>query len=428
MVTLRPIVDTQASLPTSANASNPRTLRQQNARLVLAQIRRHKTLTRSDLTRATGLAKSTIKEITDQLVTSAIIEEVRDVRLDGRVGRPASSLRISPSSGYVVGVDIGAEKVLAGVAGLDGHLIALERKVTHDIRGKAAILEATRDSVRSAMSRAGADPARVLVTLVGTPGVISPQTRRVTLAPQILGWDGTDLYEELALPVAGRIEVKRQADLSALAELATGAAREVTNLLYVHVGIGVGGALVIGGHLYGGNDGAAGEIGYLPIGFGETPPAVSGFGTFEWAAGGSAFARAGSKAALGAAGARLRELAGGDPDNVTAVSIFAAAAEGDRAGLMIATQMADRLATGIAAAVCVVNPELTVISGGISLAGNLLLEMVSERISQIVSVMPRLALSSLGEESVVLGAIQYGIDLALEQVLYDAPKGSGGAT
>lgn len=425
-MTLGPIVDTQASLPTSANASNPRTLRQQNARLVLAEIRRHKTLTRSDLTRATGLAKSTIKEITDQLVASAFIEEVRDVRLDGRVGRPASSLRISPSSGYVVGIDIGAEKILAGVAGLDGHLMALERKATHDIRGKSAILKTTRDSVRRATARAGAEPARVLVTLVGTPGVISPQTRRVTLAPQILGWDGTDPYQELELPVAGRIEVRRQADLSALAELAFGAARGVSNLLYVHVGIGVGGALVIGGHLYGGNDGAAGEIGYMPIEFGETPPAGSGFGTFEWAAGGSAFARVGSKAALGAAGARLRELAGGDPDNVTAVTIFAAAAEGDRAGLMIARQMANRLAAGIAAAVCVVNPELTVISGGISLAGKLLLEMVSERISQIVPVMPKLALSSLGEESVALGAIQYGIDLALEQVLYDAPKGSGG--
>jgi glucokinase len=400
--------------------STPRSLRLQNERLVLTEIRRHKTVTRSDLAKATGLAKSTIKQITDELMASGFIEEVRAANVEGRIGRPAASLRISRTAGYVLGVDIGADKILVGIAGLDGRLLQLDRTATHDVHGRAAILEATRETVAKTLRASGAQPESVVVTTVGTPGVIHPQTGLVSLAPQIAGWDGIDLREELHLPVTGRVDVNRQADLSALAEMALGTAQHVKNLLYVHLGIGVGAALVINGRLYGGTDGAAGEIGYLPLGFGEVPEDGSGFGTFEWAAGGSAFARVGRDAAGSPSGRRLRELAGGDLDNVSAAAVFAAAAEGDPEGVKIATQMAERLATGIAAAICVVNPELTVISGGISLAGETLLEMVHPRVSQIVPVMPKLALSPLGEESVVLGAIHHGADVAFDHLLLHA--------
>jgi glucokinase len=387
---------------------------------VLNEIRRHGTLTRRELAKATGLAKSTIKEITDELVTSGFVEEVRDVNLDGRVGRPASSLRVSRASGRVVGVDIGADKILVGVARLDGHVISLERTVTHDLRGKAAILRATRGTVDKALKSSGANGALVLATVVGTPGVIDPRTGRVSLAPQIVGWEGIDLRGELELPLQGDIVIRRQADLSALAEVAMGAGRHVRNLLYVHIGIGIGGALVINSDLYGGNDGAAGEIGYLPLGFGDAPPPGSGFGTFEWSAGGSAFARAGSDAARGPSGKRLRELAGGDLAQVTAAAVFAAAAEGDPQGLAVATQMAGRLASGIAAAICVVNPEVAVISGGISLAGKMLLEMIRPRVSEIVPVMPKLVISSLGDESVVMGAVHHAVNVALDRLLAPA--------
>jgi glucokinase len=410
--------DRHESGQAASPASTPRSLRLRNQRLVLAEIRRQKTVTRSELARATGLAKSTIKEITDELIAAGFTEEVRDANLDGRIGRPAASLRISRRAGYILGVDIGADKILAGVAGLDGRLLQLDRTSTHDVHGREAILAATRETVMRTLRAAGAQPDNVVVTTVGTPGVIHPKTGLVSLAPQIAGWDGIDVRKELQLPVEGRVEVKRQADLSALAEMALGTAQHVRNLLYVHLGIGIGGALVINGRLYGGSAGAAGEIGYLPLAFGETPASDSSFGSFEWAAGGAAFARVGSDAARSQTGTRLRELAGGDPDNVSAAAVFAAAAEGDPEGVKIASQMAERLATGIAAAICVVNPELTVIAGGISLAGEKLLEMVSPRVAQIVPVMPELALTSLGEESVMLGAIQHGVDLAFERLVH----------
>lgn len=397
-------------------ASSPRTVRLRNQQLVLGEIRRNGTTTRTDLIRATGLAKSTIKEIADGLVASGFVEEVRDLSLDGRMGRPATSLRISPSVGRVVGVDIGAEKILASVARLDGRVIASARETSHGLVGRKAILRAVRTTVRKAITAASVDISDILTTVVGTPGVIHPDTGLISLAPQIEGWDGIDLLKELQLPVEGPVVVKRQADLSALAEVALGAAQDVANVLYVHIGIGIGAALVINGHLYRGNDGAAGEIGYLPLSFGDDVPTDTAFGTFEWAAGGSAFARLGREAARGSAGKRLRELAGGDVGQINAAAVFAAAAEGDPQGLAVAEHLSSRIATGVASAVCVINPELAVISGGISLAGETLLKMIDAHLSRLVPVMPRLVLSSFGEESVVVGAIQHAVDLTIDRI------------
>lgn len=397
-------------------ASSVHTVRQRNVQLMLRELRRNAITTRAELGRSTGLAKSTIKEITDELIASGFVEEVRDPNLDGRIGRPATSLRLSPSAGRVAGIDIGAEKILAVVAGLNGDVIATARQESRHLTGKAAILRAVRSTLRKALAAAEVDMDSVLATVVGTPGVIHPETGRISLAPQIQDWDGIDLLEELKLPVTGPVIVRRQADLSALAEVALGVAQDVANLLYVHIGIGIGGALVINGHLYTGNDGAAGEVGYLPLSFGEEPPAGTAYGTFEWAAGGSAFARLGRAAAQGQAGQRLRELAGGDISKVSAAAVFTAAAEGDPQGIAVAEELTFRIACGIASAVCVVNPKLAVISGGLSLAGDTLLKMIHAQLARLVPVMPGLVLSSFGEESVVVGAIQHGVDVALDRI------------
>ena len=394
----------------------PSNIRFRNKQLVVREIRRNGLTTRTDLVRATGLAKSTIKDIADDLIASGFIEDVRDLTLVGTTGRPATSLRISRSVGGVVGVDIGADKILVSVARLDGTVIASARAASQNLSGKSAIIQTVRRTVNRAIDEAGVGTDDILTTVVGTPGVIHPATGLISLAPQIVGWDGIDLQCELRLPFRALAIVRRQADLSALAEVAFGAAQGVANLLYVHIGIGIGGALVLNGHLCRGNDGTAGEIGYLPLSFGEDKPPGTGFGAFEWAAGGLAFARHGREAARGAAGRRLRELAGGDADRIDAAVVFAAATEGDRRGLDVAEELGSRIAQGIAAAVCVVNPELVVLSGGMSLAGETLLTIVDDQLSSLVPVVPKLALSLFGVESVVVGAIQHALDLTFDEI------------
>jgi glucokinase len=391
-------------------------VRRRNQRLVLELVRARGTIRRSGLAAATGLAKSTIKEVCDSLIELGHLEEVPATAEHRVPGRPAAQLRLSASLGLVLGLDVGADKVLATVADLTGSVLAtVKRPVPENARTRAGVLDQLRSCAEHALAVAAVEPAAIANTVIGTPGTVDPSTGRISLAPQIEGWDGTALADKMG----GQVTVEREADLSFLAERAHGVAVGLDNGVFVHLGIGIGSSILINGQIHRGHDGASGEIGYLPLPYGEEPPTGSGLGPFEWAAGGQAFARLGREAALGADGARLRALAGGDPNAVNARLVCAAAAEGDPTALALVERLAERIAAGIAATVCVLNPRAVIIGGGLSRAGDTLVTPVTRHLRTMVPAMPEILLSALGDEAVALGAVQRAADITLDALLPD---------
>ena len=142
---------------------------------------------------------------------------------------------------------------------------------------------------------AGVDRSSLQAVGVGTPGVVDPVSGRVTLAPQLGGWEGIRLASRLEPAFPCSVLVDNEVHLSVLAERWRGSAQGIDDALYVQIGVGIGGGVLIGGDLYRGAGGAAGEIGYLPI-F-DDDAERDGLGPFEHAAGGTAFARLGRRAA-----------------------------------------------------------------------------------------------------------------------------------
>jgi predicted NBD/HSP70 family sugar kinase len=189
--------------------------------------------------------------------------------------------------------------------------------------------------------------------------------------------------------------------------------------VYINVGIGIAAGFMLRGERHRGATGAAGEIGYLPIGDGGLADG-DGFGSFERAAGGAAYARLGTEVARTHRGARLRQLAGGDPAAVDAEVVFAAAAEGDPAALAIVDDRVGRLARGVASVATVVDPSVVVIGGGLSRAGEPLRERLEREIQRLLPRPPRLVLSALGEDGVALGAVTAAIG-EWEAMAYAAP-------
>jgi predicted NBD/HSP70 family sugar kinase len=306
---------------------------------------------------------------------------------------------------------------VAAVADLSGRIVATERRrVSEQARsGQAALLRELRAVAAAALARAGVERSSLRAAGVGTPGVVDPETGRITLAPQLAGWEGLALGTELERSLGCPVVADNETHLSLIAEQWHGAARDVADALYVQVGVGIGGAILVGGEIHRGAKGAAGEIGYLLTD--EDPEAPEfGSGPFEWAAGGRAYARLGSRAAATPEGALLRELAGGDPGAVDAATVFAAHARGDAAARAIVDLLVGRLARGVATIATVLNPELVILGGGVSNAGAALLEPVERVVRERVPVPPRLVLSELGDESVALGAVRLAMDRADERL------------
>jgi predicted NBD/HSP70 family sugar kinase len=406
--------DPEYGLPAS-----PALLRRLNSALLLRAIRSHGPVSRSELARATGLSKPTVNDVVDRLIGAGYVAEAVAER-DGQPRRPGPRARLlsfRADLGHVLGLDIGANKVLAIAADLNGTVLAHERrKTTRTARENAtALLGRVRATARAALDKAGVPPAALRAVGIGTPGVVDPASGRVSLAPQLGGWDGIPLARRLERSFPCQIFVDNEVHLAVLAERWRGAAQGITEAIYVNIGVGIGGGVLIGGDLYRGAGGGAGEIGYLPLP--DPDESHDDLGPFEHAAGGAAFARLGRRAAASGRGRLLRDLAGGEPDAIDAELVFTAAGQGDAAASEIVDELLDRLARGVAAAVVVLNPEAVIIGGGVSRAGASLLEPLTRKIPELVPLPPRVLLSTLGEDAVALGAVRLAIQ-AVEERLF----------
>jgi predicted NBD/HSP70 family sugar kinase len=401
---------------------SPPLLRRLNSALVLETIRDAGPVSRADIAKSTGLSKPTVKEVVELLVRAGYVSEsVPDG--NGRPRRPgprARLLRFRGEVGHVLGIDIGANKILVDVADLAGELLASERRST---AGRAlsatARLAEVRAAAAAALAAGGIERRRLRAVGVGTPGVVDPSSGKVTLAPQLDGWEGLRLSAALARSFHCPVLVDNEVHLAVVAERWRGAAREIEDAVYVHIGVGIGAGVLIGGRLHRGAGGAAGEIGYLPVA--DVPSANGGLGPFELAAGGFAFAERGSQAAAGRGGELLRSLAGGHPESVDAEVVFAAASRGDAVSQEIVNEVVGLLGRGIASVAVVLDPDAVIVGGGVSRAGSALLAPLEQRVSELVPRRPRFVLSSLGEEAVAIGAVRLAIQSVEERLFsFDA--------
>ncbi len=415
----------QGSTVRQLPAGSPQLLRRLNSAHVLRAIRTHGPISRTDLAKRIGLSKPTINEVVDVLLAAGtVIEtEARDDERPPRPGRRARLLRFRADLGHVVGIDIGANKLLVLVADLNGDVVATERRAVRarERADAGALLKHVQSTVTTALAAAKVSRSLLQAVGVGTPGVVDPASGRLTLAPQIGGWEGLPLGRRLQRSFPCPVVVENEVHLSVVAERWRGAAQGIDHALFVQAGYGIGGGLLLGDRLYRGANGAAGEIGYLP--FAEDWEPRDGLGPFEHAAGGNAYARHGRHAAGSRGGRRLLELAGGDLDAIDAEIVFAAAAEGNPAAVSIVETLVARLARGIAATVVVVDPRTVIVGGGLSHAGDMLLRPLERELAALVPITPQVVLSDLGDESVALGAVRVAVQ-AVEDRLFGIASGA----
>ena len=200
-------------------------------------------------------------------------------------------------------------------------------------------------------------------------------------------------------------------NLAALGEQWRGLGKDVANFAYLHVGTGVGAGLVLNGELFRGHAGAAGEVGYLPIGTEDPRNDVSRrLGALD--------------AAAGARGVVAAARALGMSGPLSAKRVFAAARRGDPVAQRVVELEASRIALAIAAIVPVIDPELVVLGGGIGSNGDLLLERVETELAAISPFRPRIEVSVLGDEAGLHGAVATALQAA-QTLLFARGAGVG---
>jgi predicted NBD/HSP70 family sugar kinase len=381
---------------------SPTLMRQINAARVLQEIREAGPVSRANLVRATGLSAPTVTNVVEYLRNAGLL---RIAEAGSPTRRPRAPLyEFCADVRSVLGIDIGADKLIVVLADLDGRILGMRRRDTSRLphRGPERLLELVRETADELLSENGVGPADLLAVGAGTPGVISPEGI-VTLAPQLPRWEGLDLRAALASMFNCPVHVDREVTLALVAEQWVGVARDLDDALFVQLGVGIGAAFLVGGRACRGADGAAGEVGLAPF---PLSPSNGSYGPLESIAGGAALAREGAVAALRGGGSTVLELAGGRAEDVSAATVFAAAAQGNKAATAIIDRAIAVLGQAIAGLVCALNPRAVILSGGISRAGDQLRVPLEAFVAAQVPFVPRFLISTVGDEAVALGAIR----------------------
>jgi predicted NBD/HSP70 family sugar kinase len=402
---------------------SPSLMRQINATLVLKEIRRAGHMSRADLVRVTGLSAPTVTNVVEYLRNAGVVRAVRE-NVAGNARAPLYEFCADVRA--VLGVDIGGDKLIVALADLNGKVLGIRRRDTSRLArgGPKRILNLVRDTADKLLAEHRVRPSDLLAVGAGTPGVISA-TGIVTLAPQLPGWEGLDLRAALAEFFPCPVYVDREVTLALLAERWLGVARDLDDALFIQLGIGVGGAMLTGGRISRGADGAAGEIGLMPVRMAAGAGSKARSVPLESVAGGAALAREGALAARGSKGAALLAHAGGEAEDITAATVFAAAAAGDPTASAILDGALIQLARGIAGLVCALNPRAVILSGGMARAGEQILRPLEAFVAAEVPFVPRFLISTTGEEAVALGAI-HQITQTVEQSLISPGIGAVG--
>lgn len=385
-------------------------VRVQNERLLLNLIWSERSISRAELARVTGLSRSTV---------SAIVEDLRDTGLvsfrgagESQGGRRPILLGFEDDALVLVGVDLGASHVSVIVTNLRGEARAWRTRpfsVRLDPEGALAL---TVELVSACLDEAGVERARVVGVGVGVPSPVNPR-RPGRLSHLVLPrWKDVDVPERLGDVFGCPVLVDNDANLGALAELWWGAGLGGGDLVFIKVGTGIGCGHIIGGDIYRGATGVAGEIGHLTIDP-NGPPCVCGLN-------GCLATYVGTDALL----ARTREVLGHatgsalTPERLTVTALVDAALAGDPVAVRMIADAGQRLGVAIASLVNLNNPAQVILGGGLTRAGDVLLEPLRDTLRRRTLWLAlddfTIVQGHLAERDVALGAATLVLKRALD--------------
>ena len=277
---------------------------------------------------------------------------------------------------WVIGVDLGGTQIRALRTDLAGEKAARAEQLTLAQQGQQAVVSRILETVREVM--AGIPREEILGLGIGAPGPID-SAGVVHDPPNLPGWKGVSLVDELAGPLGLPIYAGNDANLGALAEYRFGAGAGVDHLVYLNVGTGIGGGVISHGRMLTGWRGFAAELGHQTL---DPDGPLCGCGQpghLEAFASGPAIARDARKALEQGRSSTIPEHAKGP---VTAKSVAAAARTGDALAIELLRQAGYYLGLGLANLIHILEPQRILIGGGVSLAGELLLEPARQTVDQ----------------------------------------------
>jgi glucokinase-like ROK family protein len=362
-------------MPQRLLASDQGGLRQRNLAALLALLRQHDSLTRSELAHMTHLNPATITRLSRELIGGGLVCE--DGLQASPAGRPAIPLRLDAQAGYMIGAEIGFPTISVIVTDFSPTIVWRTQETINPQASQDEVLAQAVRIFEAARDFAYQNGQRVFGLGLGVPGLVDTETGTLLFAPN-LHWADVPLKQELEAHLGIPITVDNIASVSALGESYFGAAQNHNYVLYLSTQGGLGGRFVTNGSIMRGASGFAGEVGHMTVTDTGRRCNCGRVGCWETHASQIALLQRVQELIGSGQASLLSEATGGDLSDVTVPMIVEAAQQGDAVAVSALEEIGHWLGVGLANIINATNPDLVVIGGVLTLAHEFLLPIIEE--------------------------------------------------
>ena len=310
-----------------------------------------------------------------------------------------------------IGIDLGGTGIKAGVVDDNGMILCKDSCPTGVERGHEAVIKDMAALALRVVEKSGHTVGDMKAIGIGLPGVLDPRTGHVPFCTN-LGWHDVPIVEEMHKYIDLPVFVDNDATVAGLAESVAGVSAGAVNSVFITLGTGVGGGVILGGKVFSGSHGVASEIGHMVTVAGGEPCTCGNSGCWERYASATALIREGRRLCEAKPETALLKAVDGDPKAITAKHVIDLAKAGDPDCAALFDNYVHHLCVGLSNLVNLYDPEVIALGGGVSHAGQFLLDAVRAKLPAMIFYkdMPyaRVELAKLTNDAGIIGAAMLG--------------------
>lgn len=377
-----------------------------NRTLILNTIRKEGLISRAEIAKNIKLTPPTVTNLVNELLEANLVKESEMGVSKG--GRKPILLSINATGFYVIGVDVGVHKLRVVIADINANII--EEGIVPLLKGinKEQLIQIIKESINDIINLSKLTKTKIIGVGVGMHGIVDYKQGISIFAPN-LNLRNIPIKEEIEREFQLPVKVENDAKVLALGEKWFGYGLDVENMVCLNVGIGVGAGIIFNDKLFHGLNGIAGEIGHTVLDLDGPKCACGNYGCLQTLCAGEAVRNYAIKEILLGRESMILELVKGEKDKIVGEIIHQAALAGDTLALEVLGKSGMYLGIGISNLINILNPELVVLSGGVTKAGSFILDPVKEEVRKRVltdeAKQTKIVISKLGDRGTVIGAV-----------------------
>ncbi|MCM3574452.1 ROK family transcriptional regulator [Mesobacillus subterraneus] len=377
-----------------------------NRSVILNLIRERGPISRAEIAKVTKLTPPTVSNLVKELLQTEIIMEQSLGESSG--GRKPTMLTLNSSMFHVVGLDLGSHHLKATLTNINGKMIKKESVPIPVGVTKEDLLKLMADCVNLIKNEAGINEENIIGIGVAMHGIVDVEKGLSVFAPN-LNLQEIPIKEYLEEQFNMIVKIENDARAMSLGEQWFGNGAGVDSLVSINVGRGVGAGIIINGKLFHGQNFISGEIGHMVIDINGPKCTCGNYGCLQTFTSGPSIAENAAKELRLGQQSSLATLSEGDLSKITGEMIYDAAVAGDALSQNILAQAGRYLGIGVTNLIHIVNPKRIIIGGGVSNAGDFLLDNLKDTIKQRALTSSaketEIVISKFGEDASVMGAV-----------------------